>query len=150
MPAWLPIYDEKHRMTALWKLNSTDVVDALSVLFILRGVPAFIRSDNGPEFVAHAVRDWITAVGARAAYIEQGSPWKNGYCENFDARFRDELLDGEIFYGPCKAQILIGQCRKHYNAKRPHSAIAADFRNHCPDGQGWSCANNQTGPLGWG
>jgi len=105
------------------KLNSTDVIDALSELFIPRGVPTFIRSDNGSEFVAHAVRDWIKAVGARTAYIEPGSPWKNGDCESFNARFRDELLDGEIFYGLREAPILIEKWRKHYNTKRPHSAL---------------------------
>jgi transposase InsO family protein len=77
------------------KLNSTDVIDVLIDLFILRGVPAYIRSDNGPEFVAEAVRKWITAVGAKAVYIEPGSPWENGYIESFNARFRDELLNGE-------------------------------------------------------
>ncbi|WP_085956414.1 IS3 family transposase [Roseibium aggregatum] len=113
------------------KLNSTDVIDALSDLFILRGVPTFIRSDNGPEFVAHAVRDWIKAVGARTAYIEPGSPWENGYCESFNARFRDELLDGEIFYGLHEAQILIEKWRKHYNTKRPHSALG--YRPPAPE-----------------
>jgi putative transposase len=73
------------------KLNSTDVIDVLSDLFILRGVPDHIRSDNGPEFVAKAVRQWITAVGARTAYIEPGSPWENGYSESFNAKLRDEL-----------------------------------------------------------
>ena len=73
------------------KLNSIDVVDALTDLFILRGPPAFIRSDNGPEFIAEKVRDWIGAVGAKTAYITPGSPWENGYCESFNARFRDEL-----------------------------------------------------------
>ena len=81
------------------KLNSTDVVDALTDLFILRGPPEFIRSDNyGPEFIAEKVRDWIGAVGARTAFIEPGSPWENGYCELLNARFRDELLNGEIFF----------------------------------------------------
>ena len=74
------------------KLRSTDVIDVLSDLFILRGVPDHIRSDNGPEFVATAVRDWIAAVGAKTAYIEPGSPWENGYCESFNAKLRDELL----------------------------------------------------------
>ena len=74
------------------KLNSADVIDVLTDLFILRGPPAFIRSDNGAEFIAEAVRQWIAAVGARTAYIEPGSPWENGYCESFNARFRDELL----------------------------------------------------------
>ena len=74
------------------KLNSTDVLDALTDLFILRAPPEYIRSDNGPEFIAQKVRDWITAVGAKTAYIEPGSPWENGSCESFNARFRDELL----------------------------------------------------------
>ena len=79
------------------KLNSFDVIDVLTDLFILRGPPAFIRSDNGPEFVAKAVRDWISAVGAKTAYIEPRSPWVNGYCESFKARLRNELLNCEIF-----------------------------------------------------
>ena len=74
------------------KLNSTDVIDALTDLFIVRDVPTYIRSDNGPEFIAKAVKLWIKAVGAKTAYIEPGSPWENGYCESFNARFRDELL----------------------------------------------------------
>ena len=71
-----------------------DVIDALTDLFIVRGVPTYIRSDNSPEFIAEAVRQWIKAVGAETVYIEPGSPWENGYCENFNARFRDELLIG--------------------------------------------------------
>ena len=105
------------------KLNSTDVIDALTDLFILRGPPGYIRSDNGPEFVARDVRDWITAVGAKTAYIEPGSPWENGYVESFNARLRDELLDGEIFYSLRDAQIIIESWRRHYNTKRPHSAL---------------------------
>ncbi|WP_423208245.1 IS3 family transposase [Paracoccus yeei] len=113
------------------KLNSTDVIDALTDLFIIRGVPAFIRSDNGPEFIAQAVRDWISAVGAKTAYIEPGSPWENGYCESFNARFRDEMLNGEVFYSLREAQILIEQWRKHYNTKRPHSALG--YRPPAPE-----------------
>lgn len=105
------------------KLNSIDVVDALTDLFILRGPPAFIRSDNGPEFIAEKVRGWISAVGAKTAYITPGSPWENGYCESFNARFRDELLNGEIFYTLKEAKIIIEQWRQHYNRKRPHSAL---------------------------
>ena len=105
------------------KLNSMNVIDALIDLFIMRGSPAFIRSDNGPEFIAQAVRDWIAAVGAKTAYIEPGSPWENGYCESFNGRFRDELLNGEIFYSLREAQIIIEEWRKHYNTKRPHSAL---------------------------
>ena len=113
------------------KLNSGSVIDALSDLFILRGVPSFIRSDNGPELVAQAVRDWIKAVGAKTAYIEPGSPWENGYCESFNARLRDEFLNGEIFYSLREAQILIEEWRKHYNTKRPHSALG--YRPPAPE-----------------
>ena len=113
------------------KLNSTDVVDALTDLFILRGPPAFIRSDNGPEFIAQNVRDWIAAVGAKAAYIEPGSPWENGYCESFNARFRDERLNGEVFYTLKEARIVIEQWRKHYNTVRPHSALG--YRPPAPE-----------------
>ena len=113
------------------KLNSTDVVDALTDLFILRGPPEFIRSDNGPEFIAEKVRNWIAAVGAKTAFIEPGSPWENGYCESFNARFRDELLNGEIFYSLREAQILIEQWRRHYNTVRPHSALG--YRPPAPE-----------------
>ena len=113
------------------KLNSTDVLDALTDLFILRGPPAFVRSDNGPEFVAKAVRDWIAAIGAKAAFIEPGSPWENGYCESFNGRFRDELLDGEIFYTLEEARIVIEQWRRHYTAVRPHSALG--YRPPAPE-----------------
>ena len=105
------------------KLNSTDVVDALTDLFILRGPPVYIRSDNGPEFVAEKVRKWITTVGAKTAFIEPGSPWENGYCESFNSRFRDELLNGEIFYTLKEAQIIIEKWRVHYNTVRPHSSL---------------------------
>ena len=80
---------------------------ALTDLFILRGAPEYKRPDNGPKFIAKKVRDWITAVGSKTAYIEPGSPWEDGYCESFNARFRDELLNGEIFYLLREAQILI-------------------------------------------
>ena len=79
------------------KLQAIDVIDVLSDLFMLRGVPGHIRSDNGLEFVAKAVQGWIAAVGARTADIAPGSPWENGYLEGFNARLRDELLEGEIF-----------------------------------------------------
>jgi len=105
------------------KLNSTSVIDALTDLFILRGVPAHIRSDNGPEFIARAVREWIVAVGAKTAFIEPGSPWENGYCESFNARLRDELLNGEIFYSLAEAKVVIESWRRHYNTARPHSSL---------------------------
>ena len=111
------------------KLNSTDVIDALSDLFILRGVPGHVRSDNGPEFIAKAVREWIVAVGAKTAFIEPGSPWENGYCESFNSKLRDELLDGEIFYSLAEAKIIIEAWRRYYNTERPcllYTSDAAD------------------------
>ena len=113
------------------KLSSVDVIDVLTELFILRGIPAYIRSDNGPEFVAGAVRQWIAAVGARTAFIEPGSPWENGYIESFNARLRDELLNGEIFYTLKEAQVLIESWRRHYNAIRPHSSLG--YRPPAPE-----------------
>jgi transposase InsO family protein len=104
-------------------LNSTDGIDALTDLFIIRGIPTYIRLDNGPEFVTQVIRGWIKAVGARTAYIEPRSSWENGYCKSFNARFRDELLNGEVFYSLKEAQITIEQWRRHYNTKRPHSAL---------------------------
>jgi putative transposase len=105
------------------KLNSTDVMYVLTDLSILRGVPAFIKSDDGPEFIADADRNRIWAVGAMTAYITPGPPWENGFCESFNARFRDELLNGEIVYSIKKAQIIIERCRNYYNTKRPHCAL---------------------------
>ena len=113
------------------KLNSGNVIDVLSDLFILRGIPSFIRSDNSPEFIAQSVRDWIKAVGANTAYIEPGSPWEKGYSESFNAQFRDEFLNGEIFYSLREAQIMIEKWRKHYNTKRPHSALG--YRPPAPE-----------------
>jgi len=105
------------------KIKSADVIEALADLFILRGVPAHIRSDNGPEFVALALREWIAAVGAKTAYIEPGSPWENGYCESFNGKLRDELLNGEIFYSLKEAKTVIEAWRRHYNTIRPHSSL---------------------------
>src|SRR3954466_2878770 len=94
-------------------------------------VPCHIRSDNGPEFIAKAVQEWIAAVGAKTAYIAPGSPWENGYVESFNARLRDELLDGEIFYTLREAQIVIESWRRHYNAIRPHASIG--YRAPAPE-----------------
>ena len=113
------------------KLKAIDVIDVLSDLFVLRGVPGHIRSDNGPEFVAKVVQDWIAAVGAKTAYIAPGSPWENGYVESFNARLRDELLEGEIFYSLKEAQIVIESWRRHYNAVRPHASLG--YRPPAPE-----------------
>ncbi|WP_455989503.1 IS3-like element ISMex5 family transposase [Methylorubrum extorquens] len=113
------------------KLKAADVIDVLSDLFILRGVPGHIRSDNGPEFIAKSVQAWITGVGARTAYIAPGSPWENGYVESFNARLRDELLNGEIFYTLKEAQIVIESWRLHYNSVRPHASLG--YRPPAPE-----------------
>jgi len=113
------------------RLRSTDVIATLADLFILRGIPGHIRSDNGSEFVAAAVKDWIAAVGAKTAYIEKGSPWENGYIESFNGKLRDELLNGEIFYSLREAQVVIEQWRQHYNTIRPHSSLG--YRPPAPE-----------------
>ena len=105
------------------RLGSAEVLEVMAELMLERGVPAHIRSDNGPEFVATAVREWVAAVGAETAYIEPGSPWENGTVESFNSKLRDELLDGEIFYTLREAQVLVEAWRRHYNALRPHSAL---------------------------
>ena len=113
------------------RLSSTDVIEVLTDLCLLRGIPAYIRSDNGPEFVAAAVRQWIAGGGARTAFIEPGSPWEHGYIESFNARLRDELLNGEIFYTLREAQVLIEAWRHHYNAVRPHGSLG--YRPPAPE-----------------
>ena len=113
------------------RLKAVDVIDVLSDLFILRGIPGHVRSDNGPEFVAKAVQEWIGAVGAKTAYITPGSPWENGFVESFNARLRDELLNGEIFYTLREAQIIIESWRRHYNTVRPHASIG--YRAPAPE-----------------
>jgi len=113
------------------RLKSIDVIDVLSDLFILRAVPEHIRSDNGPEFLARAVQEWILAVGAKTAYITPGSPWENGFIESFNARLRDELLNGEIFYTLREAQIVIESWRRHYNTVRPHASVG--YRAPAPE-----------------
>ena len=127
------------------KLKSIDVIDVLSDLFILRGIPGHIRSDNGPEFVAKAVQDWIAAVGAKTAYIEPGSPWENGYCESFNSKLRDELLNGEIFYTLEEAKVIIERWRRHYNSLRPHSSLR--YRPPAPEAFMPARQASQPGPA---
>jgi transposase InsO family protein len=113
------------------KLGAADVIDVLSDLFIARGTPAHVRSDQGPEFVAEAVKGWIAGVGAAAAFIERASPWENGYVESFNGKLRDELLRAEVFNTLREAQVLIEQWRRHYNTARPHSALG--YRPPAPE-----------------
>jgi putative transposase len=104
------------------KIKADDVIDQLFNLFVFRSIPEHIRSDNGPEFTARAVRKWLAGLGVKTLFIEPGSPWENGYIESFNGKMRDELLNREIFTTLYEAKILIGQWRREYNQVRPHSA----------------------------
>jgi transposase InsO family protein len=104
------------------KITNQDVIDLLFQLFILRGIPKHIRSDNGPEFTAKAIRKWLNRLGVKTLFIEPGSPWENGYIESFNGKMRDELLNREIFTTLYEAKVLIEQWRREYNHVRPHSA----------------------------
>lgn len=105
------------------KLNSQDVLDELFNLFIFRGIPDHIRSDNGSEFIAKTVRGWLNRLGVKTLFIERGSPWENGYIESFNGKLRDELLNREVFTTLKEAKVLIEQWKKEYNHIRPHSAL---------------------------
>ena len=105
------------------RINSFGVIETLADVMLVHGVPEHIRSDNGAEMTAKVVRGWLVQVGAKTLYIEPGSPWENGYCESFNGKFRDELLNGEIFYSLKEAKVVIEQWCKHYNTIRPHSSL---------------------------
>ena len=113
------------------KLNSGDVLERLAELFVHRGTPKYIRSDNGPEFVAKRLRKWLSDLQVNTLFIEPGSPWENGYAESFNGKYRDELLDGEIFYTVPEAKILSERYRWHFNTKRPHSSLG--YRPPAPE-----------------
>ena len=104
-------------------IRSKDVTSILKYLFMVRGVPGFIRSDNGPEFIADAIKRWLADSSVGTLYIEPGSPWENGYIESFHARLRDELLDREVFYSLKEAKVLVENWRLEYNHHRPHSSL---------------------------
>jgi putative transposase len=131
----LNIIDEFTRVNLSSKVNrrirSQDVIDELFELFILRGIPEHIRSDNGPEFTARAVRKWLERLGVKTLFIEPGSPWENGYIESFNGKMRDELLDREIFANLQEARVLIEQWRQEYNQVRPHSSLG--YRPPAPE-----------------
>jgi transposase InsO family protein len=113
------------------KITSREVIDKLFELFVLRGIPEHIRSDNGPEFTAKAVRKWLGKIGVKTAYIEPGSPWENGYIESFNGKMRDELLNREIFTTMVEAEVLIKQWQQEYNHIRPHSSLG--YRPPAPE-----------------
>ena len=105
------------------KIKSVNVLETLADLFIIKGIPDYIRSDNGPEFTAVMLREWLTRIGSKTLFIEPGSPWENGFNESFNGKLRDELLNGEIFYTLKEAKVLIEEWRKTYNTTRPHSSL---------------------------
>jgi transposase InsO family protein len=113
------------------RLDADAVLHRLTELFVSRRPPDYIRSDNGPEFTAKAVREWLSRVGVKTLYIEPGSPWENGYNESFNGKLRDELLNGEIFYTLKEAQILTERWRQEYNTIRPHSSLG--YRPPAPE-----------------
>ena len=113
------------------RIRASDVIDILADVMVERGVPEYIRSDNGPEMVAKVLRNWLSRVGTKTAYIMPGSPWENGYCESFNGKLRNELLDGEIFYTLKEAQVITEHWRWHYNRIRPHSALG--YRPPAPE-----------------
>lgn len=106
-----------------YSLKADDVMDVLTDLFITRGIPDHIRSDNGSEFTAKSIRTWLPKIGVETLYIEPGSPWENGYNESFNGRLRDECLNGETFYSLKEAQVILEQWRHHYNHIRPHTSL---------------------------
>jgi putative transposase len=112
-------------------ITSGDVIEQLYELFLLRGVPEHIRSDNGPEFTAKAIRKWLERLGVKTLFIEPGSPWENGYIESFNGKLRDELLNGEIFTTLIEAKVLIEQWRREYNQVRPHSSLG--YKSPAPE-----------------
>jgi putative transposase len=105
------------------RLGRYEVIEALADVMLFRGIPENIRSDNGSEFVAKELRQWLAKLGTGTLYIEPGSPWENGYCESFNGKLRDECLNGEIFYSLKEAQVVIEKWRVVYNTLRPHSAL---------------------------
>jgi transposase InsO family protein len=113
------------------RLNSEDVLERLTWMFVTRGVPEYLRSDNGSEFTCTAVRSWLAKLDVRTLFIEPGSPWENGYVESFNGKLRDELLNGEIFYTLLEAKVLVERWRQHYNRIRPHSSLG--YRPPAPE-----------------
>jgi transposase InsO family protein len=112
-------------------LSSYDVIEQLAELFVERGTPDFIRSDNGSEFTSEIIRGWLERLGVKTLFIEPGSPWENGYIESFNGKMRDELLNGEMFDTILEARVVTEQWRRQYNQRRPHSALG--YRPPAPE-----------------
>lgn len=123
--------DEPRLLKRIVELKSEDALERLSDLFVRRGVPTYIHSDNGSEFTATKVREWLARVGVKTLFIDPGSPWENGYIESFNGKLRDELLAREQFDALLEAKVLIERWRKHFNAVRPHSSLG--YRAPAPE-----------------
>lgn len=106
-----------------WRMVATDVQERLWKLFVTRGPPEYIRSDNGPEFISRLVKDWLARVGVKTIFIEPGSPWENSFIESFNGKLRDELLNREVFESLAEAKVIIENWRVDYNENRPHSSL---------------------------
>jgi transposase InsO family protein len=104
-------------------IKAKDVIAVLKYLFLVRGTPCFIRSDNGPEFIADAIKKWLSEKGVQTLYIEPGSPWENGYIESFNGKFRDDVLNRELFHSVKEAKVIVESWRLEYNNHRPHSGL---------------------------
>ena len=136
---WLSMVDEYTReclaLVAARSITAEDVLDVLAELFVVRGVPKHLRSDNGPEFIAQAVRTWLERTGSNTLYIAPGAPWENGYAESFHSRLRDELLNVEEFASVAEAKVFAERWRLEYNHRRPHSSLGyrtpAEFAAAC-------------------
>jgi transposase InsO family protein len=126
--------------------RSEQVLDRLAELFLERGAPTYLRSDNGSEFTATAVREWLERVGVKTLFIEPGSPWENGYVESFNGKLRDELLNGEIFYTLREAQVITESWRREYNTFRPHSSLG--YRPPAPETVQWPWLKDEKLVLG--
>ena len=135
-----------------WSFTTRQVIDVLGYLFAVRGAPQHVRSDNGPEFVATAVTGWLKRANVKTLFIAKGSPWENGYLESFNSRFRDELLDRELFVGLEDARWIIDRWRLDFNHHRPHSALGymtpAEFSARCCSSvRATPSLQNSSGPL---
>ena len=113
------------------RLASLEVIETLAEVMLFRGLPQYLRSDNGPEFVSQELQHWLRKLGTGTLYIEQGSPWENGYCESFKGKLRDECLNGEIFYSLKEAHVVIERRMVESNTRRPHSALG--YRPPAPE-----------------
>jgi len=114
-------------------MGSIKVIEQLANAMVVHGIPEYIQSDNGPEFMAKGIRRWLSGIGVKTTYVEPGSPWENGFCESFNGTLRDNLLDGELFYSLKEVRVVVGEWVKHYNHVRPYRSLG--YRPPTPKNQ---------------